>query len=87
MNLPAFVARVPQVAEVSIGHALIADALEFGMGETVRRYLAAIAGRGVSSGGHVRIHTPGGRKREDAKTARGRNCGRVRTRCSELEFL
>ena len=27
------------VAEVSIGHALIADALEFGLAETVRRYL------------------------------------------------
>ena len=41
-NLPAFLAAVPQVLEVSIGHALIADALEFGLGETVRRYLAAI---------------------------------------------
>ncbi len=33
---------VPHVDEVSIGHALIADALEFGLGETVRRYLAVI---------------------------------------------
>jgi pyridoxine 5-phosphate synthase len=41
-NLPAFLAGVPGVLEVSIGHALIADALEFGLGETVRRYLAAI---------------------------------------------
>jgi pyridoxine 5-phosphate synthase len=32
-NLPAFVARVPG-AEVSIGHALIADALELGYAET-----------------------------------------------------
>jgi pyridoxine 5-phosphate synthase len=40
-NLPAFLERIPEIAEVSIGHALIADALEFGMGETVRRYLAA----------------------------------------------
>jgi pyridoxine 5-phosphate synthase len=33
-NLPAFVARVPGLAEVSIGHALIADALELGYAET-----------------------------------------------------
>lgn len=41
-NLPAFVARVPGLAEVSIGHALIADALELGYAETVRAYQAAI---------------------------------------------
>lgn len=41
LNLPPFLARVPQVLEVSIGHALIADALEFGLPETVRKYLAA----------------------------------------------
>jgi pyridoxine 5-phosphate synthase len=40
-NLPLFVAAVPNVLEVSIGHALIADALELGFAETVRRYLAA----------------------------------------------
>jgi pyridoxine 5-phosphate synthase len=44
-NLPAFLATVPGVLEVSIGHALIADALEFGLGEAVRRYLDAIRGR------------------------------------------
>jgi len=37
-NLARFVETVPGVAEVSIGHALIADALEFGLAETVRRY-------------------------------------------------
>jgi pyridoxine 5-phosphate synthase len=42
-NLPAFLRSVPGVLEVSIGHALIADALEFGLGETVRKYLAAVA--------------------------------------------
>ncbi len=42
-NLPAFLAGVPNVLEVSIGHALIADALEFGLSTTVRQYLAAIA--------------------------------------------
>lgn len=41
-NLPAFVAQVPGVAEVSIGHALIADALELGYAETVRGYQRAI---------------------------------------------
>ncbi len=40
-NLPPLVAALPALAEVSIGHALIADALELGLAETVRRYLAA----------------------------------------------
>jgi pyridoxine 5-phosphate synthase len=39
-NLAAFLDRVPGVLEVSIGHALIADAIELGLAETVRRYLA-----------------------------------------------
>ncbi len=43
LNLPAFLRRIPEIAEVSIGHALIGDALEFGMAETVRKYLAACA--------------------------------------------
>jgi pyridoxine 5-phosphate synthase len=43
-NLPAFLAQVPHVAEVSIGHALIADALEFGLPETVKRYVKACRG-------------------------------------------
>lgn len=38
-NLPRFLAAVPGVAEVSIGHALIADALEWGLAATVRDYL------------------------------------------------
>ena len=42
-NLTRFLKVVPEVQEVSIGHALIADALEFGLGEAVRRYLAAIS--------------------------------------------
>jgi len=40
-NLPPFLKRIPAIAEVSIGHALIADALEFGLPATVRKYLAA----------------------------------------------
>ncbi len=41
-NLTPFLAQVPGVEEVSIGHALIADALEYGLADTVRRYQAAI---------------------------------------------
>ena len=41
-NLADFLRAVPGVAEVSIGHAIAADALEFGMAETVRRYLRCI---------------------------------------------
>jgi len=40
-NLSPFLREVPNVLEVSIGHALIGDALEFGLAETVRKYLAA----------------------------------------------
>ncbi|MEJ5991033.1 pyridoxine 5'-phosphate synthase [Ramlibacter sp. PS3R-8] len=42
-NLAAFVQRVPGVSEVSIGHALVADALEMGYAATVRAYLEALA--------------------------------------------
>ena len=38
-NLGAFLRQVPGVSEVSIGHALIADALELGYDATVRNYL------------------------------------------------
>ena len=41
-NLASFVGRVPGVAEVSIGHALIADALELGYHATVQDYLHCI---------------------------------------------
>ncbi len=41
-NLPRFLAAVPEVLEVSIGHALIADALESGLAATVRAYLSAV---------------------------------------------
>ena len=42
-NLASFLRSVPNVAEVSIGHALIGDAIEFGLAETVKRYLGACA--------------------------------------------
>jgi pyridoxine 5-phosphate synthase len=41
-NLPVFLRAVPEVLEVSIGHALISDALDCGLAEAVRRYLEAI---------------------------------------------
>jgi pyridoxine 5-phosphate synthase len=41
-NLALFLHAVPGVLEVSIGHALIADALELGLAEAVRQYLEAI---------------------------------------------
>lgn len=46
-NLAPFLAAVPGVDEVSIGHALIADALEFGLAATVRLYLAEIRKAGA----------------------------------------
>jgi len=49
-NMAAFVARVPGLLEVSIGHAFIADALEAGYAATVRAYLACIAGGASASG-------------------------------------
>jgi pyridoxine 5-phosphate synthase len=42
-NLTAFLRTVPGVREVSIGHALIADALEMGYGATVAAYKQCIA--------------------------------------------
>jgi len=41
-NLSAFITSVPGVQEVSIGHALIADALELGYDAAVRAYLACL---------------------------------------------
>ncbi len=41
-NLADFLRAVPGVLEVSIGHALVADALEFGLPDTVRAYQRAI---------------------------------------------
>lgn len=42
-NLPGFV-TIPNVLEVSIGHALVADALEMGMAAAVKAYLEACCG-------------------------------------------
>jgi pyridoxine 5-phosphate synthase len=42
-NLPALVRALPNLAEVSIGHAIMADAMTFGMAETVRLFKNAIS--------------------------------------------
>lgn len=48
-NLAPFLGRIPAVSEVSIGHALIADAIEFGLAATVRMYQAEIRKAHVAS--------------------------------------
>jgi pyridoxine 5-phosphate synthase len=48
-NLTDFLRAVPGVQEVSIGHALIADALELGYTETVCGYLNCIARAAASA--------------------------------------
>jgi pyridoxine 5-phosphate synthase len=43
------IARIPSIAEVSIGHALFCDTLTYGMAETVRRYLVSCAAKPENS--------------------------------------
>ncbi len=43
LNLPYFVEQIPQIREVSIGHALVCDALDFGLEKTLQRYLAVLS--------------------------------------------
>ena len=50
-NLGAFLDAVPNVLEVSIGHALVGEALYDGLAVTVRRYLALCRGASSRSGG------------------------------------
>jgi pyridoxine 5-phosphate synthase len=50
-NLTDFLCAVPAVREVSIGHALISDALELGYAATVKAYLDCIARANPDSGG------------------------------------
>ncbi len=47
-NLADFLAAVPGVLEVSIGHALVCDALELGYSEAVRAYLRCTARAGFA---------------------------------------
>ena len=44
-NLRFFSESIPFLSEVSIGHALISDALYLGLEETIRRYRACLAGK------------------------------------------
>ena len=44
-NLGALLRAIPFLAEVSIGHALIGEAIYDGLAETIRRYLAILAAR------------------------------------------
>jgi pyridoxine 5-phosphate synthase len=46
-NLPALVAAIPHLDEVSIGHAITADALLMGFPEAVRRYKRALVPAGA----------------------------------------
>jgi pyridoxine 5-phosphate synthase len=48
-NLPRLAREVPEINEVSIGHALLADALYLGLAETIRRYIAACRGEEVDA--------------------------------------
>lgn len=41
-NLPALAKAIPNLAEVSIGHGLTADCLEFGMAGSVKRFIKAL---------------------------------------------
>lgn len=41
-NLKFLIERIPQIDEVSIGHALISDALYLGLETTIQRYLACL---------------------------------------------
>lgn len=43
-NLPVFMQVMPEIAEVSIGHGLTADALLLGFAEAVRQYRVVLAG-------------------------------------------
>ncbi|MCA9563789.1 MAG: pyridoxine 5'-phosphate synthase [Myxococcales bacterium] len=48
-NMPLLAREVPNIAEVSIGHAITCDALYIGLKETIRRYLCAIRGEEVEA--------------------------------------
>jgi pyridoxine 5-phosphate synthase len=47
-NLPVLARAVPELQEVSIGHALLADALYLGLDATVRAYLRACRGEDIA---------------------------------------
>jgi pyridoxine 5-phosphate synthase len=48
-NMPLVAREIPELVEVSIGHALIADALFIGLAEAVRRYVRVCRGEAVDA--------------------------------------
>lgn len=63
-NLGPLLSAVPDIAEVSIGHALIGEALYDGLGPTVRNYLRVIAAAGTRGpSGRPRVTTARDRSR------------------------
>ena len=46
-NMPAVAETIPELLEVSIGHALVSDALYVGLAEATRRYVAVCSGQTV----------------------------------------
>jgi len=48
-NTPRIARDIPEIVEVSIGHALLADALYIGLREAVRRYVQACRGEEVEA--------------------------------------
>ena len=39
-NLNYLLSKIPSIKEVSIGHALVCDAFEYGLGDTIKKYLS-----------------------------------------------
>ena len=58
-NLTDFLRAVPGVREVSIGHALIGDAIELGIAQTVREYLRCIRQAHAAAGAVGAVATVG----------------------------
>ena len=48
-NMPLVAREVPEIIEVSIGHALLCDALYLGLAEAVQRYVRACRGEAVDA--------------------------------------
>ncbi|HIF14111.1 MAG TPA: hypothetical protein EYQ86_01735 [Bacteroidetes bacterium] len=42
INLPYLIERIPFIKEVSIGHALICDAIYYGLENTIQMYLRSL---------------------------------------------
>ncbi|MHB8381572.1 MAG: pyridoxine 5'-phosphate synthase [Candidatus Binataceae bacterium] len=53
-NIPAYVKALPDLAETSIGHALISDAIYIGLARAVRAYLRALGSRPLRVRSHAR---------------------------------